>query len=423
MPKCVFRVGHAPDSSHRKVWKNIKNPHSNSKGLLANMHQWPSHRCEKWCRIPNEKTYLDVRQQHGVHNLGGHKVRVHVGSGAAVLKVALALSLSHTGDTDGGTAVSNTVGELVDALGFVLASQAALVTNTVELNVFLVLLFKLADAVQNGSKAALLAHGESAEVGVAASAVPVTGDGLGVVADKHAEVLTHAEHDVAGKPEAVTGVDALARTNLVLPLARHHFSVAATDGDASVEASTVVGIHNVAAKSAVDTNTAVVGALRAREAALRPAKGSGAVRKEQGVLLLNAEPRLLTTDGFVFENGASNGAGVSVNGGAIGLEALAQHEDVLSAAERIRGEFNGAKKDLRVVARGLLGGGTIKVPLRELLNGFGDEVQSAGLAAEVIARAANPNVLGLHHSFRHWEVHVALVNAMIKGNVAHFVLY
>ena len=45
------------------------------------------------------------------------------------------------------------------------------------------------------------------------------------------------------------------------PLARHHFSIDATNVDASIKTGFVMGVNNVTAKGLVSTNTTVVGAL------------------------------------------------------------------------------------------------------------------------------------------------------------------
>lgn len=101
------------------------------------------------------------------------------------------------------------------------------------------------------------------EVGVAAGAVPVTGDGLGVERDDDAELLAHALQDVAGHPHLVARGDALRGADLVLPLAGQHLAVDARDLDAGVQAGAVVGLGDVAAEGVLRAHRAVVGALGA----------------------------------------------------------------------------------------------------------------------------------------------------------------
>ena len=78
------------------------------------------------------------------------------------------------------------------------------------------------DNVGSLLQTALVPHLIGTEVGVAASAVPVPGDGFGVEGHDHAKVLADAVQDEAGHPEVVAHVDALRRTHLELPLRRNH---------------------------------------------------------------------------------------------------------------------------------------------------------------------------------------------------------
>ena len=112
-------------------------------------------------------------------------------------------------------------------------------------------------------------------------------------------------------------------------------------------------------RSAELTSTAVVRALGAGEAALRPAV-RGAVHVEQGVLLLDTEPRLEVL-------GLVHGllrvvAEVGAIGGAVAVVALGEDEDVVAAAEGILEDGGGTEVNIGVVARSLVGGGAIEVP-------------------------------------------------------------
>ena len=68
---------------------------------------------------------------------------------------------------------------------------------------------------------ALAPHLVGAEVGVAAGAVPVASDGLGVEGHDDAKVLADAVQDEARHPQVVAHVDALCGTHLELPLRRN----------------------------------------------------------------------------------------------------------------------------------------------------------------------------------------------------------
>lgn len=59
-----------------------------------------------------------------------------------------------------------------------------------------------------------------AEVGVAAGAIPIARDGLGVNRADDTEVLAHAVHNEAGHPQVVAHLNADTRPYLVLPLRR-----------------------------------------------------------------------------------------------------------------------------------------------------------------------------------------------------------
>lgn len=129
-------------------------------------------------------------EESGLGNLGADKVGVAVAGRTAILEVARALLVDLTGDADRAAAVGNTVRVLVDGGGLVGTSEASLVALTVDGNVLEVLGGKLLAVGLDGVEASLgLAGGLGRVVGVATSAVPVTGDGLGVKGDLDVEVL------------------------------------------------------------------------------------------------------------------------------------------------------------------------------------------------------------------------------------------
>ena len=127
------------------------------------------------------------------------------------------------------------------------------------------------------------------------------------------------------------------------------------------------------------TSSAVVGALRARETALWPTVG-GTVNVEEGVLLLKTEP------GFnvLCKNHDLIGV-VAVVGpvrGAIVVVAFGKDNDVVTTTERVGVVSDGAEVDIRVAARGLVGGRTVKVPLLEVLKRLDGAIEGGGLAAD-----------------------------------------
>ena len=111
------------------------------------------------------------------------------------------------------------------------------------------------------------------------------------------------------------------------------------------------------------TSTTVVGALGTREAALGPTIG-GAVHVEESVFLFNAEPRHLLL-GEVHDL-LRVVTVVGPVGRAIVVVALGEHEDVVAATEGVLEDGRRAEVDIRVMARGLVRGGTVEVPDTEL---------------------------------------------------------
>merc|ERR1719198_1203172 len=346
--------------------------------------------------------------QHGrLHDLARDDVRVHVGGGPAVLKVALLLLLRHARDADRAAPVRDAPRELLVRGGLVRARQAALVVEAtrgvVRRDVLLLLagraepLHRLEDRVIS----ALGAHRLGRHVGVAAGAVPVARDGLRVEGDDHAVLLAHADQQVARGQQLVARGDAGARPDLVLPLSGHHLAVDAGDVDAGVEARLVVRLDHCATKGVLGADGAVVRALRARLAVLWPAVRRLLVGLEEGVLLLDAEPRL------VARNLVHDLVGVHARVGRdrraeaarpvrVGLVAVAEHEDVRAPrAERVLVDGARLEQHLRVLARRLLGRRAVKVPDREVIDGLGGGVERLGLAAQ-LALAAHPDVLGHH---------------------------
>jgi hypothetical protein len=59
---------------------------------------------------------------------------------------------------------------------------------------------------------------------------------------------------------------------------------------------------------------------------------------------------------------------VELVGASIGIPGLAEDEDVVTLAEGVGVVSDRAEVDIGVVTGGLVGGGTIEVPLRKLIN-------------------------------------------------------
>lgn len=122
-------------------------------------------------------------------------------------------------------------------------------------------------------------------------------------------------------------VNALAGTDLVLPLGRHDFSVGARDVDASIQASLVVSIDDIAAEDLAGADTAVVWALGGRETVLGPAIRP-ALEVEECVFLLKTEPELVLL--VCFEQNIGVAAEVVGVGLAISSPGLAHDNDIVT---------------------------------------------------------------------------------------------
>ena len=148
-------------------------------------------------------------------------------------------------------------------------------------------------------------------------------------------------------------------------------------------------LDDLAAEDLVGADAAVVAALRGREAALGEAERARAL--EEGVLLLDAEDRLL--GGELLGDLAQRGAGVGLVRGDVDVEDLAQHQDVVAAADRVGAGDDRLEDAVGGVALGLVGAGAVEAPDRQL----GAVGQDLGLGTELGGRlgAVDPDVLSL----------------------------
>ena len=255
-------------------------------------------------------------------------------------------------------------------------------------------------------------------VGVKTGTVPLTLDGLGLEGDTDTELLSDTVEDETGHPEVVTHcidrlaclansdqfwvngakltVNAGARANLVLPLRGHDLGVDTGDVDTSVQASPVVSLDNVTAVDLASTDTTVVRTLGTGETATGPAIRP-AIGTEKGVLLLQTEPELLLGVGLHQAGGIV--AVVELVWASIGVPGLAEDEDVVTLAEGVGEDSDGAEVDIGVVTGGLAGGGTVEVPLRELVDarhGLGEGLWTKRQLLAGVLEQGNPGLAPLH---------------------------
>lgn len=171
--------------------------------------------------------------------------RTNVGSGTAVLQIAMALGSHVPRDADGCTTVSNTRAKGTNVTSLVTASETEFVVFTVNGNVLIVTFREFFDCLVNELPSSRLTHGECTVVGVAASTVPVTLERLGVEGNLDTPLLGDADQEVARHPKMVTHGDTFTGTNLELPLSGHNLSINPADVHASVETGTVVSLDEI----------------------------------------------------------------------------------------------------------------------------------------------------------------------------------
>lgn len=269
------------------------------------------------------------------------------------------------------------------------ASKTLLVGLTVGSDVLNVALAELVESRLDNRKTTVLTHGLGGDVGMAASTIPVTSQGLGVESDLHTEVLTDTVQEVASNGELVAHLDALAGTNLELPLGGHNLGVNTRDVDTSVETGAVVSLDNVTAVDLASTNTTVVRALGSRETTLGPAIDVAEV-VEKSVLLLDTEPGLLSS--VVLHDLGAGVAEVELVGSTVVVQALAENKHVVARTSGVLVDGNRLQQNVGVVARGLASGGTVEVPDGKVVNRLGVLRKSLALRA-ALEVGVDPDVL------------------------------
>mmetsp|Transcript_1175 Transcript_1175/g.2271 ORF Transcript_1175/g.2271 Transcript_1175/m.2271 type:complete len:223 (+) Transcript_1175:79-747(+) len=179
-------------------------------------------------RVATLASPLPIQIQHGsIENLRCHHVRVDVAGWSSVLEIPLPILRGLIRDPHGCAAIGHTVGEFIDGRGLVGTRQSLVVALTVQRDVLHVL---LRHVVQHGLHdglvgVVLLPHALRGIVRVAPRPVPVPGDRLRIPGHRHIMALTDSQHDVTGHPHMIARIDPHARTDLVLPLPRHHLRV------------------------------------------------------------------------------------------------------------------------------------------------------------------------------------------------------
>lgn len=141
---------------------------------------------------------------YGLHKNACDTIRIAVTRGSSVLEVSFAFLRALSRNTDTRPAVGNPVAELVDRGGLMLASHTLRIALSVDEYVLLVALGQLLTCILNRLHATLFSHLCSRDIGVQASAVPISFDRLGLDGDLSSEFLGNAVQEVASNPEMVS---------------------------------------------------------------------------------------------------------------------------------------------------------------------------------------------------------------------------
>ena len=238
-----------------------------------------------------------------------------------------------------------------------------------------------------------LAHRLRREIGVCASAIPVTLLRLGIERYDDVVVLSNALHQPTRDDEVVAHRDRVGSADLVFPLPRHHFGIGSFDHQASFDARERVVLDDLATHHAARTDAAVVRTLRSRLTALLRKSEWAAVQTHERVLLLDAEDHLVggVLLGRLDERGTRVGGVWSTRRGE---HHFAQHEDVLAATDRVLAGEHGLEHAVGLVARRLFGGGAVESPDRRSLHAV---LQDLRLGAQHGGglMSVDPDVFGL----------------------------
>lgn len=212
--------------------------------------------------------------------------------------------------------------------------------------------------------AALNTHLLGGEVGVETRTVPVARDGLGLDRDLGTEFFGDTVEKEPSHPKLVTHLNTHAGTDLELPLGRHNLGVGTGDLDSCIQAGLVVCVDDVTTHNPTCADTTVVRTLGSRESVLGPTVRS-VLHIEESVLLLKTKPWYMAAVGL-HQLGTFVTVVVFV-GGAIGVPALSQDQDVRDTSHGVRVDGDRSEIDITVVTGSLIGRRTVEVPDGEIL--------------------------------------------------------
>mmetsp|Transcript_11769 Transcript_11769/g.33195 ORF Transcript_11769/g.33195 Transcript_11769/m.33195 type:complete len:410 (+) Transcript_11769:478-1707(+) len=311
------------------------------------------------------KTFQTSLEEGVLDEETDHNVRVDVGGRAPVLKVSLIGQLDRERDTDGGTTIGNSEPEGIDVARLVGTGKALFVAASVLGDVLRVALRQPLDGSLNGLHSPIATHRLRGVVGVGTSSIPVSLDGLRVEGGDDSKLLPEAVEQPPGDHDHITGLQGTGRSNLELPLSRHHLGVNSRDGEAGLDACIHVGLSELTPVDGLVTDSAVERSLRGGVSAERPSVRGGSSFGKHRVLLLESEQRLLGLH-CVVDDGLEHRPGVRDVGLASRVQDVAHDEHIISSTDGIRADEARAQDAVRVVSLGLAGGRPIEGPRREV---------------------------------------------------------
>ena len=291
-----------------------------------------------------------------------------------------------------------------------LSSKSVLITSSIAGKVNLVPISELLHhAFDVGHSPGSSSHGLGGVVGVASGSIPVWEKFWGV-GDVNLEVFCDTVEDVARHVQLVANGNSMAWSDLVLPLSWHDLSVGSRDLDTSIEAGSIMCVTNDSSEASAGTCRTVVRSLLSWITIVWPSKRPGGELggcSEHCVLLLDTEPWLLILASLEDSTGMGSevgfGWGEFLARGISPSVRLAEDEEMVMvrvlgwSSEWVLEDGNWLHDDLRVLSLGQVTGGSIVVPVWEVVDSDCSVLRhsSEGLALGTkVSLSVDPDVLG-----------------------------
>mmetsp|Transcript_15939 Transcript_15939/g.20829 ORF Transcript_15939/g.20829 Transcript_15939/m.20829 type:complete len:296 (+) Transcript_15939:427-1314(+) len=277
---------------------------------------------------------------------------------------------------------------------------------------------QLVNGLFDNFQSTFFTHFFGGNVGVHTSTVPITlHNGFGMQSAVNLEILAYTLQNVSRHHQLVTGINTNAWSNLVFLLTWHDFPIGSRKCNTSVQASSVHAFSDFTAKVVFWSNTAVVWSLRASgDTTFGPAQRCLLVKVEEGEFLFQTEPRFFV---FVSCKGCqSTCSGIGGKRFSLRSPGVAHDENVVitirSWAERICKDTAGTQNDLRIITRGLTGGGTVKVPFGQRLDTGALGGRESPCLGSCISISIHPNVFSQDVFFREGKAGVFLNDSGVQ---------